>query len=60
MHYKTYLNILNNNPEVLDKYKRGYVVRVKPSEYFEENGKTKKTEKGSKRMQKPFWLENVC
>ena len=45
MHYKTYLNILNNNPEVLDKYKRGYVVRVKPSEYFEENGKTKKTEK---------------
>lgn len=38
MHLITYKNIIENNPAFLDKFKRGYAVRIKPSEYFTENG----------------------
>ena len=43
IHYSTYLKIIKNNKEILNKYKRGYAVRVKPSEYFEKDGKIKKS-----------------
>ena len=42
IHYNTYLKILKNNKKILDHYKRGYVVRVKPDQYFEKNGEIKK------------------
>ena len=41
IHYNTYLEILKKDKKILDNYKRGYVVRVKPSEYFNEDGKIK-------------------
>ena len=41
IHYKTYLKIIKENEEILDNYKRGYVVRVKPGQYFNEDGKIK-------------------
>ena len=41
IHYKTYLKILETNKKILDNYKRGYVVRVKPNEYFNQVGKIK-------------------
>ena len=42
IHYNTYLKILKNNKKILDHYKRGYVVRIKPDDYFEKNGEVKK------------------
>ena len=41
IHYNTYLKILKNNKKILDHYKGGYVVRVKPDQYFEKNGEIK-------------------
>ena len=38
MHLTTYKNIIKTNPAFLDKLKRGFAVRIKPSEYFAENG----------------------
>ena len=41
MHLNTYKKIKENNDEIFNKYKNGYVVRVKPDEYFTDNGEIK-------------------
>ncbi len=41
IHYNTYLKILKKDKKILDNYTRGYVVRVKPGQYFNENGTIK-------------------
>ena len=38
IHLTTYKKLMESNPAFLDKFKRGYAVRIKPSEYFAENG----------------------
>ena len=41
IHYNTYLKILKKDKKILDNYTRGYVVRIKPGQYFNENGTIK-------------------
>lgn len=38
MHLTTYLKLLNTNPNRLNLYADGYAVRLRPDEYFDENG----------------------
>lgn len=38
IHLTIYKNIMGTNPAFLDNFRRGYAVRIKPSEYFTENG----------------------
>ena len=42
MHLSTYINIINN-PNILNNYKKGYAVRVRPNEYFDNEGRRKNT-----------------
>lgn len=41
LHLSTYRKIEESNPEFLNNFERGYAVRVKPSEYFKEDGSLK-------------------
>ena len=41
MHLNTYKKVSDNNPEILNKYKNGFVVRVRLDEYFKNNGEIK-------------------
>jgi hypothetical protein len=41
IHYNIYKKIIKEDIKILDLYKRGYAVRVKPKEYFKENGEAK-------------------
>ncbi len=43
MQLNIYKKILENNPNQLDTYKRGYAVRVKPGEYFDCKGNRNKS-----------------
>ena len=38
IHYVTYIKLIKENKQILEKYKRGYVVMVKPNQYFKDNG----------------------
>ena len=45
LHLETYKEIINNNEqEILNKYKGGWIVMVKPEEYFIKNSKKKQKE----------------
>ena len=35
--YKTWNKLINNNPELLEKYEQGYAVIISPEEYFGDN-----------------------
>ena len=41
IHYITFKKILEQNIEILNKYEDGYVVMVKPNQYFKDNGEVK-------------------
>ena len=41
IHYNTYLKIIKNNKNFLRKYERGYVVRLRPDDYFDKKGNKK-------------------
>jgi len=56
IHYSTYLKILKKNKKILDNYKRGYAVRVKPKDYFDNKGKRKKNFHNSLELGKNAFL----
>jgi hypothetical protein len=56
IHYNTYIKIVEENIKILNRYEDGYVVMVKPNQYFNNNGEVQKSFHKSLKLGKNSFL----